>query len=53
MTRELEELEEGPKVEIHIDLLKTRLKKYPTGKHRAMMNCMASGSKTPPPFTAD
>ena len=28
MTRELEGLEEGPKTEIHTDLLKTTLKKY-------------------------
>ena len=37
MTKELEGLEEGPKAEIHIYLLKTTLKKYQTGKCQAMM----------------
>ena len=45
MTRELEGLEEGPKLYIHIDLLKMTLKKYQTGKRQAMMEYMASGSK--------
>ena len=36
VTRELEGLEEGPNVEIHIDLLKTTHKKYQTGKSQAM-----------------
>ena len=53
ITRELEGLEEGPKTEIHIDLLKTTLKKYQTGKRQAMLEYMASGSKNSPPFTAD
>ena len=35
MTKEFEELEEGPKAKIHIDLLKTTLKK--TGKRQAIM----------------
>ena len=44
MTRELEGLEEGPKPEIHTDLLKiTLLKKYQTGKKQAMMEYMVSG----------
>ena len=45
MTKELEGLEEGPKVEIHIDLLKSTLKKYQTGKRQAMMEYMVSGSR--------
>ena len=49
MTRELE----GPKAEIHVDLLKTTLKKYQTGKRLAMMEYMVSGSRNPPPFTTD
>ena len=32
ITRKLEGLEEGPKAEMHTDLLKTTLKKYQTGK---------------------
>ena len=53
MARELEGLEEGPKVEIHINLLKTTLKKYQTGKHQAMMEYMVPGSRNSPPFTTD
>ena len=53
MTRELEGLEEGPKAEIHIDLLKTTVKKYLTGKHQATMEYMDSGSRNSPPFTTD
>ena len=53
MTRELEGLEEGPKAEIHVDLLKTTLKKYLTGKHQAMMEYMGSGSRYSPPFSTD
>ena len=52
-TRELEGLEEGPKAEIHIDLLKTTLKKYQTGKRQAMMEYMVFGSRNSPPFTTD
>ena len=48
MTRELKGLEEGPKAEIHIYLLKTTLKIYPTWKRLAMMVYMASGSKNLP-----
>ena len=50
MTRELEELEEGPKVEIHSDLLKTTLKKISNRKHQAVM---ISGSRNSHPFTTD
>ena len=53
MTRELEGLEEGPKAEIHTDLLKATLKRYQTGKHPAMMEYMVSGSRDSPPFTTD
>ena len=53
MTRELKGLEEGPKAEIHIDLLKMTLKKYQTGKRRAMMEFLVSGSRHSPPFTTD
>ena len=53
MTRELEGLKEGPKAEIHTDLLKTTLNKYRTGKRRAMMEYKISGSRNSPPFTTD
>ena len=46
MTRELEGLEEGPKAEIHIDLLKIR-------KRQAMMEYTVSGSRNLPLFTTD
>ena len=52
-TRELERLEEGPKAEIHIELLKKTLKKYQTGKRQDMMEYMDSGSRNSPPFTTD
>ena len=51
--KELEGLEEGPKAEIYIDLLKTSLKKYQTGKCLATMEYMVSGSRNSPPFTTD
>ena len=53
MTKELEGLEEGPKTEIYIDLLKTTLKKYQTGKRQVMMKYMVSGSRNSPPSTTD
>ena len=53
MTRELKGLKESPKAEIHIDLLKATLEKYPTWKRKAMIEYLASGSKNSPPFTAD
>ena len=52
MTKELEGIEEGPKAEIHIDLLKMTLKNQ-TGKRQAMMECMVSSSRNTPPFTTD
>ena len=53
MTKELEGLEEGPKEEIHIDLLKTTLKKYKAGKSQAMMEYMVFGSRNSPLFTTE
>ena len=53
MTKELEGLEKSPKAEIHIDSLKTKLKKYQTGKRQAMMGYLVSGSRNSPPFTTD
>ena len=53
MTRELEGPEEGPKAEIHTDLLKTTLKKYQTGKRQAIVDYMVSGLRNSPPFTTD
>ena len=53
MRKELEGLEEGPKAEIHFDLLKTMLKKYQTGKRQVMMEYMFSGSRNSPLFTTD
>ena len=52
MTKKLGGLEEGPKAEIHIDLLKMT-QKYQTGKHQAMMGYMVSGSRNSPPFTTE
>ena len=51
MTKDLG-LEEGPKTEIHIDLLRT-LQKYQIGKRQAMMKYTDSGSRNSPPFTTD
>ena len=45
MKKGLEGLEKGSKAEIHIDLHKTTLKKYQTGKRQAMMEYMVSGLK--------
>ena len=53
MTRELEGLEEGPKAEIHIELLKNTLKRYKTGKRPDRMEYMDSGPRNSPPFTTD
>ena len=53
MTRELKGLEEGPKAEIHIHLLKTKLKIYQIGKHQAMMEYMDSSSRNSSSFTTD
>ena len=53
MTRELEGLEEGPKAEINIELLKKTLKRYQTGKRQDMMEYMDSGSRNSLPFTTD
>ena len=53
MTREVEGLEEGPKAEIHTNLLKTTLKKYQTGKRLAMIEYKVSGSRNSSPFMTD
>ena len=53
MTRELEGLEEGPKAEIHIELLQKTLKRYQTGKRQDMMEYMDSGSRNSHSFTID
>ena len=53
MTKELEGLKEGPKAEMLIDLLKTTLEKYRTGKRQAIMEYMVSGSRNSPPFMTD
>ena len=53
MTKELEGLVEDSKAEIHIDLLKTTLKKYQIGKRQAMMEYMVSGPRNSPPFRTD
>ena len=53
MTIEFEGIEEGPKAEIHIDLLKASLKKCLTGKHQARIEYMAAGSRNSPLFTTD
>ena len=53
MTKELEGLEEGPKAEIRIDLLKKSIKKYQIGKHQAMIEYMDSGSRDSPSFTTN
>ena len=52
MAKELEGLEEGPKAEIHIDLLRTTLKKHQIGKRQAMMAYMDSSSRNSPSFLA-
>ena len=53
MAKDLEGLEEGPKAEIHIDLLRTTLKRYLIGKCHAMMEYMDSGLRNSPPFMID
>ena len=50
ITRELKELEEGPKAEIHIDLLKTKSKMYQTEMCLARMKYMVSGYRNSPPL---
>ena len=53
MAKELEGLEEGLKTEIHINLLRTTLKKYQIGKRQTMMEYMDSDSRNSPPFMTD
>ena len=50
MAKELERLEEGPKAELHNDLLRTTLKEYQIGKRQAMMEYMDSNSRYSPPL---
>ena len=53
ITKDLEELKEGSKTEILIDLLKMTLNRYQTGKRQAMMEYMVSDSRNSPLFTTD
>ena len=53
MTRELEGLEQGPKAEIHIELLEKTLEWYQTWKRQDVMEYMASSSRNSPTFTTD
>ena len=50
MAKELEGLEEGPKVKLNI---RTTLEKYQIGKHQAMMTYMDSGSRNSSPSMTD
>ena len=53
-TRELEQLEEGPKAEIHTDLFKTTLKTVSNWKKKqVMIEYMVFGSRSSPQFTTD
>ena len=52
MTKEFEGLEEGPKVEIHLDLLELIQEKYQTGKCQATMEYMVYCSRNLPPFNS-
>ena len=51
ISKDVDGLEEGSKVDILIDLLKTTLNIYQTGKSPAIMEYMGSGSRNQPPFT--
>ena len=53
MEKEMQGLEEGLKTKIHLDSLKSTLKKYQTGKLQAMMVCMDSGLKDTLPSMTD
>ena len=46
-------LEEGPKVDIHLDALKTTLKKYQTGKPLNLMTYTDFGFKKSHPSTTE
>ena len=52
MAKYLKELEEGPKAEILIDLLRTTQKNQ-TEKRQAMMEYVDFVSRNSPPFTTD
>ena len=51
--KELEQLEEGPKAEIHTDLLKTTLKKVSNWKTPGHDGNIVSGSRSSSQFTTD
>ena len=53
MEKQLEGVEEGPKVKIHIESLRTTLRKYQIGKRQAMMAYMDSGLRNSPPSMTD
>ena len=53
MITEFEGPEEDRKAEIHINLRKTTLNKYQTGKRQVMMEVIHSGSRNSPPFTTN
>ena len=53
MNKELEGPEEGPKAEIQIDLLKSTLKKYQTGKRQATIEYIVFGSRNTHLFLTD
>ena len=46
-------LEEGPKTEIHMDLLRKTQKENQIGKRQAMMEYVDSGSRNSLPFMTD
>ena len=51
--KELEQLEKGVEAEMHLNLVKSTLKKYQIGKRQAMMAYMVSGFKTLRPSSTD
>ena len=53
MTKEFGGLEEGPKAEIHTDLLRMTKKKNQIRNHLVMMKYMDSGLRNSPPFMTD
>ena len=51
MKKELQRLEEGPKVNIHVDSIRATLKRHQIGKRQAMMACMDTSLKDSLPST--
>ena len=45
MKKELQGLEKDPEVDIHLDSLRAKSRKYQIGKHQAMIAYMDSGFK--------